>query len=158
MTSGCVIPVAPDFQDPPLQQNYAPELVSTVPPQTIVTTTAFQVTVTDPNVSDDLYVRWIAEYPPFSSTNSKRLKPDVMLTHSANGMQMLGMDPIAVDCLFPLARLPQHPITAIISDRPFFSPQDDPPQSDPETLLAGIRTKEGALKVEAHWVLSLLCP
>jgi hypothetical protein len=155
MTSGCVVPVAPDFQDPPLQQNYAPVLVSTDPPQTIVTTTTFQVTVSDPNVSDDLYVRWIAEYPPFSSTNSKRLKEDKMLPHSANGMPQQTPDSITVDCLlYPLARLPQHPITALISDQPFFSPQTDP-TLDPATLLAGIRKNAGS--VEAHWVLSLLC-
>jgi hypothetical protein len=156
MISGCVIPVAPDFQDPPLQQNYAPVL-SADPQQGIVTTTTFTVTVGDPNVSDDLYVRWIAEYPPYSTVNTKGLKEDRMIPHSVNGMQLEVPDSITVDCVFdPLApQLPLHPITALVSDAPFFTVAEDP-TLDPETVLTGIR--KGAMKAEAHWVLSLTCP
>src|SRR4051812_34931695 len=83
--SGCVVPVTPAFQDPPASQNYAPVFLNVDPEiGAVVTRSAFLVTVTDPNVGDDLYVRWIADYPPYSN-NTRTLLPTTKVTHSADG-------------------------------------------------------------------------
>ena len=70
--SACVIPVGPRFEDPPGQENFAPEIENADPLQggvvTVPSNTAkkITITVTDPNAFDDLYIRWIAEYPPYT--------------------------------------------------------------------------------------------
>src|SRR5207244_709655 len=50
----CVVPVGPQFQDPPATQNYEPRILAAQPPLgERVTGTTFHVTVQDPNVLDD---------------------------------------------------------------------------------------------------------
>jgi hypothetical protein len=71
LMSACVLPIGPDFQDPLSSPNYAPYFVDTLPVAgSIVTATStvplFRVTVQDPNGGDNLQVRWIADYPPFT--------------------------------------------------------------------------------------------
>ena len=44
----------------------------------------FRVTVDDPNVADDLYLRWIADFPPFDE-DSRRLGDDIKLSPPAPG-------------------------------------------------------------------------
>ena len=76
----CVIPVAPDFQDPLAAANIPPYLHDPTPPfnstVSIISTTSsvphytFTSQVTDPNVNDTLLVRWILNYPPSSGTTT----------------------------------------------------------------------------------------
>src|ERR1022692_3049952 len=53
--SACIIPVGPDFQDPPAAPNYAPYIISANPDFFSIVATqspTFEVTVTDPNGGD----------------------------------------------------------------------------------------------------------
>jgi hypothetical protein len=70
--SGCVIPVAPDFQDP--LPNYPPTLAAQSPPFGDLLHVSsdpnspqeFNVLVWDPN-SDTLFVQWAIDYPVVAS-------------------------------------------------------------------------------------------
>jgi hypothetical protein len=71
--SACIIPVAPNFQDPPSVPDPGPyltgytpangEIVAYTPPAT-----TFKAIVTDQNVNTSLYVRWMFDYPPATAT------------------------------------------------------------------------------------------
>jgi hypothetical protein len=153
LPSGCALPLAPQFTDPPAQENFAPVILDTHPLQgTITMSTTFSVVVTDPNVTDDLWVRWIGEYPPFS-LNSERLMDDQHISHSVDGTLLQSTQSITLNCLYPLNRqVTQHPIMALITDRPFLPTDGD---ASVQTILTGI--SPGAQKAEAHWVLNLDC-
>lgn len=77
----CVTPVAPDFQDPVSSPNFAPWLhdespkfgtIIRVPITEAQSPEGFKVSslVTDPNVGDALYARWILNYPPATSSTT----------------------------------------------------------------------------------------
>jgi hypothetical protein len=76
----CVIPVAPDFQDPLAAANVPPYLHDWMPARgpvfsvfgsaTSLPTTNFTVQITDPNVDDTIYYRWVLNYPPSSGTTT----------------------------------------------------------------------------------------
>ncbi|HVV16666.1 MAG TPA: hypothetical protein VHH90_05620 [Polyangia bacterium] len=65
----CVIPVAPDFQDPLAAANSPPAIIGSEPLFNSVVSIApslqFRISVIDPNVNDSLYARWVIDYPPF---------------------------------------------------------------------------------------------
>ena len=89
---GCVLPVGPEFQDPPEEDNQVPYFVA--PPGgvdgppfyeqtvTISGTQMFVVKVADANLGDDLTVRWLANYPP--GTKATKLLDE--LSVDRNGM------------------------------------------------------------------------
>ena len=149
----CVIPLAPEFEDPPAAQNFAPEISDYSPPDgEIVATKMFRVTVSDPNPSDNLHVRWISDYPPYSP-NSRLLKTvDPPNAASSNSPPAYVTD-LTVDCsLSNLALgLTQHQITVVIADRDFL-PADNQPL---DTKLTALPDK--AKRAEAHWILNLEC-
>jgi hypothetical protein len=76
--SACIIPVAPNFQDPPTQPSSVPylQVVSPTPvPNSIVFVASspipdFQVTVSDPDPTVSLFAEWVFDYPPH--TNATR--------------------------------------------------------------------------------------
>jgi hypothetical protein len=74
--SACIIPVAPDFQDPlpdppapaPALSGFQPlDSGSTVIIASTTQGTAFAATVIDPNLGDKLFGRWTVDYPPYTS-------------------------------------------------------------------------------------------
>lgn len=74
--SACIIPVAPDFQDPVAAQNFPPYAISVDPLAGSVITVplegaTFDVKMLDPNVGDTMYARWIADFPPVSAQTQK---------------------------------------------------------------------------------------
>jgi hypothetical protein len=156
MTSfGCVLPLAPAFEDPPEQQNYPPSVVSTEPPQGIVQAGTLSVTVTDPNVSDDLYIRWIGEFPPYTQ-NSHLLKDDTKVQHSADGSQLLEMRSLEnLNCLSLASQTALHPVTALVTDRPFPDPAQFPNLSREDLLT---KLDDHGAKAEAHWTVNVSCP
>src|SRR5215471_15875644 len=77
--SACILPVAPEFQDPPASENFGPVITDSSPALGSVVTKVggaplppFRVTITDPNLGDNLHVRWLADYPP-RSNNTRTL-------------------------------------------------------------------------------------
>ena len=89
--SACIIPVAPNFQDPPSVPDQGPYLAGYTPVDgKLVTYTpnvsTFSVVVTAPNVGDKLFFRWVWDYPPFNNSSS-------MIFYSANPEITIGAGP-----------------------------------------------------------------
>jgi hypothetical protein len=68
--SACVLPIGPDFQDPPAVPNYEPYFQGVFPDaettHQLLPPDKFDIVLGDPNPTDRLSVRWIANYPPSS--------------------------------------------------------------------------------------------
>ncbi|HVR63445.1 MAG TPA: hypothetical protein VMU50_16205 [Polyangia bacterium] len=160
LNSGCVVPVGPQFQDPPAAQNFAPTITDSSPVDGYIVFTktdpnasaTFRVTFSDPNLSDTLYVRWLADYPPFSA-NSRILSSPAPLAPSQTATTPQKQETsVTVDCnVSNLAlTLTQHQIMVIIADRDFLTNN----QTQDHRLTA---LPEDAGYVEAHWMLNLEC-
>lgn len=76
--SACIIPVAPDFQDPPSQPDSPPSLANplvnlmlsyfgaTISLQQGNGDTTFSASVSDPDPGTKLQIRWALDYPPYN--------------------------------------------------------------------------------------------
>jgi hypothetical protein len=153
LSSACVVPLAPQFEDPPAAQNIAPIIRDPFPTNGAVVNTQtsrdFRVTVFDPNASDDLHVRWIADYPPYGPNTRLLGSPD--LPHGMTASPQT--TEITIDCINSNLALgvPQHQIMVIIADQTFL-PTDNQPLDSKLTALP-----KSAGSAEAHWTLNLLC-
>ena len=74
--SACIIPIAPEWQDPLAAENVAPRFIESTPPFGSIDLTvppdgaaSMLVVVTDPNVRDDLHVRLVADFPRWIPTS-----------------------------------------------------------------------------------------
>ena|SRR5882724_7168010 len=150
--SACVLPIAPEFQDPPASENYAPVFIDTIPPAGQVVTAspvaAFTIIVEDPNVGDDLFVRWIADFPPL--TDNTIVMETRMVPHAAGSqVSVHELPPFQPNCaLHHLARIPSHQIMVVVADRPFL---------DPGTPVDFERLPPDGLKDTRSWILNLDC-
>jgi hypothetical protein len=156
--SACVLPIAPEFQDPPAAANYAPFFQDSDPPiGTRVTAapdklTTFTLRISDPNLGDNLHVRFISDFPPFTS-NTRVLQPDLLIPHHADGTPL--SEPVSqiIGCQrSTLSTLPSHQIMAIVADRGFLD--SPPPPATPDLGLL----PSGGLKAVAVWILDQECP
>jgi hypothetical protein len=114
------------------------------------------VTVSDPNVGDSLVVRWIVDYPPYSGDRTRQLDDD-LIPHSADGKPLLMPSGRDISCLNLAQGISAHPVTALISDRPFLCCKNG---DDTSNLTAEERLTKlppNALSVEAHWVVNAPC-
>ncbi|HET6147337.1 MAG TPA: hypothetical protein VFH68_07365 [Polyangia bacterium] len=155
-SSGCVIPLAPSFDDPPAERNYAPQLLDPTPAQGYVSPGVLRVNVSDPNVGDDLVVRWIVDYPPYNADRTRRLV-DFPFHHSADGKPLLEPSEMDISCLNLAQGVSVHPVTALVSDRDFLcckKPEDSANLTAEQQL---IKLPPNALSVEAHWVVNAPC-
>jgi hypothetical protein len=150
-TSACIIPLGPDFQDPVSEPNDAPYIIGAIPDFTSVVTPPqldFSVTVTDPNVGDNLYIRWLADYP---GANYRPLMADPpFVAHSTNGQPLRKSVSTTVDCFLDNLAMTsdgEHRVEVLVADRPFV----DGTQLD--------MVMDPGLVVRASWVLEQLsCP
>ena len=148
--SACVVPVAPNFQDPPVSEpNIAPYMVTATPDfgsyVAIGNTQDFMVTVTDQNVGDDLSFQWVVDYPPY--TENTRLGTAGFSPHSVNGTPQMALTkqeppPCGLN-LEPTIAV--HQLELIAADREF-------DQTDPKVLNA-LKGSDG-LVVHANWTFS----
>ena len=161
--SACIIPVAPDFQDPPAAQNYTPYFVSTNPEQgtVVVANPSFTVVVTDPNVGDTLVYEWVTDYPPFDDAITRTVaslsiqaSADGQPTSGSIGFQYLpsGKPPPAPNittftCNTIAQTIQQHRLTLIVGDRPF-TPMGP---GDLTSVMAP------GFVIEASWIFNLSC-
>ena len=158
--SGCVVPIAPDFTDPPVAQNFPPQLLGdTATPPFLAETamTKFSVIVTDPNGGDDLYVRWYVDYPPVALTFTRALfAPITTIVHRADGAQQFTQIDMMVDCTRDVlsSAIPRHQIAVLVGDRDFAPEAGDLSllKADPTML------KDGSHAVLAGWFLDKQCP
>jgi hypothetical protein len=149
--SACVLPIAPEFQDPPASENYAPIFLNTDPQAgSVVSATpsavpTFNIVVRDPNVNDDLEVRWIADYPPFTAATSVMVTIPVL--HSSTGLpEVPAFQPNCV--LHHIGPGKTHQLYVVVADRKFELPGTPP---DVERL------PEGATSNSRSWILNLDC-
>ena len=150
--SACALPIGPDFQDPLASTNYYPIIEDSSPPEgTIVfgmqsTSTTFTVTVSDPNIVDSLYLRWLADFPP--SDDNTRFLADQMIPASQDGSQLHESRSFEVTCQKLAPSIQTHQITVIVADRMFDS-----------SSLAHLDTLVDPLGFtrQATWFLNLEC-
>ena len=153
--SSCVLPVAPDFQDPLASPNYEPRIIDSDPMVGKIVTatspsaiTTFTVTVTDPNPGDNLHIRALLDYPDVSN-NTRTLIADQTIMHSLDGTLLKQDVSVNVSCDTgpPAQSVMQHAVTIIIADREF-GPLIPQPTAlkDPDGLF-----------VIANWALNLSC-
>jgi hypothetical protein len=127
--AGCVIPLAPEFQDPPVAPNYPPYLVDTDPYRDTPvlgsndpTLVPIDVTVADPNLDQNLYARWVADYPEYVAALTRQLGADLVLTPTKDGSPRI--DRHFVDCRRFAQGMTSHRLAFIVSDRQFVNPED----------------------------------
>ena len=155
---GCVVPISPDFTDPPVAQNYPPQLFADPAQPFLMETTRsnFSVTVTDPNGGDDLYVRWYADYPPVSPSFTRLLFAQITtIVHRADGAQQFTPIDMTVDCARDIlsSAIPQHQIAVLVGDRDFATEASDLTLLKDPTML-----KDGSHAVVGGWFLDRQCP
>lgn len=155
-TSACVIPLAPEFQDP--EENYPPFVLSSDPPEGSRITPAevvrpIKVTLGDQNLSDTLFARWTFDYPPRDPAISRFAQEDEIARSGTVTRRTIQIEP---SCFrHNIARgLLQHRLTLSVSDRPFLDPENNEPVS-PEAPLDSFRA--GAHRVRITWVLEIEC-
>jgi hypothetical protein len=113
----CIIPIGPEFRDPPGNPNAKPFFWSTDPPIGSVSTSGlFAVTPSDDNVEDHLFVRWIADYPPFEEETTRHHFVEIMPRDDGRPLRQRVENTFECSAL---RRLPTHQIMAIVSDRPY---------------------------------------
>jgi hypothetical protein len=122
LSTGCILPVAPEFQDPPKAPNFAPLFVSFDPfaeTPVLQVPLTFSVLLDDPNPQDTLHVRWAVDYPPFVQSRSKlvineQTLPPGAVPQSSYSLPM--MEPCKV-----FTPGSEHRLVVIVADRPFRS-------------------------------------
>ena len=145
---GCVLPVAPEFEDP--EPNVPPFVWSADPPEGSVissvgdTASTIKVWLADPNLGDELHVRWVFDYPP--QNRDSRLVEAPTLPPSPRGSLVRGTVELTPNCLRHniAAGSPSHRLYLIVADRPF------------NGFYEGVPT--GAYVVHASWIVNLECP
>jgi len=148
----CVIPVVPEFKDPPEAKNRPPQIV-TVNPALGDTVTrrdpTFTIKFNDPN-GDKLFVRWIADYPPFGP-NRRFITGILEFPPSADGTPLDAQSSVGVSCGEPglVSTISLHKIMAIVADRPFVS------TSMTNDLM---KATDDGLTVSAWWLFAADCP
>ena len=153
--SACVVPVAPQFEDPP--GNSPPYVVSSVPPAGAVlpasadaSGNALTITVTlgDPNLEDFLVARWLIDYPPYDE--SSRMAPEIRLPRSGQ----VNREPItfapscADDQIAPGTA--SHRVTLSVADRAFLPPDESDLRLDSVSAPGFV--------VRTTWIVNLACP
>jgi len=152
--SGCIIPVAPDFQDPVSSPNYPPYLSNPSPQfgRLVTVQAGVQVAVSafvsDPNLTDTLYYQWVYDdtTPPNPAvTHALGYFP---LTQPPDGSPQQ-IPPVEVNCGLGLAATSTslHQLELIVSDR---EPNPHPTGPFDDIPFPGY-------KVYGNWPLLLLC-
>jgi hypothetical protein len=142
----CIIPVGPEWQDPPGEANLAPQIIDWDPfigteyaPS--MDTAKFSITVTDPN-DDKLFFKWIANYSEPGLRRILNARPDVPPT--GNGSPQPAIEE-TFDCN-DLNRLPsRNSILVVVADRPFIDAGDP------------IAVQADGKRAFAAWTLNLSC-
>src|SRR5262245_24510646 len=66
----CIIPVGPDWQNPRGEPNQPPQIVMTTPESGshfgAEGSAKFTIIVSDANVREPLFLKWLEDYPPFT--------------------------------------------------------------------------------------------
>jgi hypothetical protein len=155
--ASCVVPVGPEWTDPPA--NYPPTIkeanpaVGSLLPRDPDAGGSFtvEVVLADKNTTDDLFVRWIIDYPPppFDETASRLAYPTTQPGGGGIERPRLRFAPSCNDDHIA-SGFSSHRLMLAASDRSFAS--DDPGQTSLDAV------PEGNARVEAVWLFELNCP
>jgi hypothetical protein len=117
LTTGCVLPIGPDFQNPPQAPNYPPSFQLFEPYQETAVSELpqdFYVLLQDPNPLDTLHVRWAIDYPPYIQSRSRLVVDEQTLLPTALRQVTYPLE--NCDNFKPGS---EHKLVVIVSDRPF---------------------------------------
>lgn len=116
--AGCILPVSPEFQDP--EPNVSPYVVNASPAigSVVGENDEIAVTLADPNPGDQLSLRWLFNYPPFSAASRLSL-PEVLPPSVGGGELRTSVARIKPTCFRDLVGGPVHRVMLLVSDRGF---------------------------------------
>jgi len=124
--SACVLPIGPEFEDPPAVANFQPFVVSVDPDaettqQILAKPPKFKIQVSDPNPGDKLTVRWVANYPLYvqNATYLVGDSQEMALPPEPEGRVTFESPELSCD-KFPLST--EKTLVAIVSDDGFLPP------------------------------------
>jgi len=153
--SACVVPVAPQFQDP--GGNYSPFVASSVPnagAELLISadsTDTIQVTLGDPNLDDVLWARWLIDYPPYDSSISRLAREDRLPPSGAVNREAIRFAPSCADDQI-VSGPAAHRVTLSVADRPFLSVDQAPPALQLDSVPLD------DFVVRTTWIVDLSCP
>jgi len=150
--SGCIIPVAPDFQDPVGSPNYSPYWYREAQPPfgTPFTITGsfydFTVVASDPNLTDPLWVQWAIDYPPFRMGVTNAITGMMPVAPTPDGSRSFSLR-VSCNLLLMANANSFHQLEVIVSDaEPAFHPNG--PFND---------VPEGRFAIQGDWTFYLPC-
>lgn len=146
--AGCILPVSPEFQDP--EPNVSPYVVNALPAigSIVRENDEIAVTLADPNPGDQLSLRWLFNYPPFSATSRLSL-PEVLPPSIGGGEVRTRVARIKPTCFRDVVGGPQHRVMLLVSDRGF----DEPTSVE----LPFDNVPKDARVLRISWVLQKVC-
>jgi hypothetical protein len=156
--SACIIPVAPNFQDPPSVPDSPPYVSNIVPTYGEVATfqlptTTFSAVVNDMNLNASIFYRWVGDYPPnvpgvtWSQLNYPEIKP------SLDGLPLKQLLPFDLTCDLVNSVSGTHRVELILADGQFQDTMGLPADSQFDTLLD---PNDHIVKIT--WTVSMSCP
>jgi hypothetical protein len=156
--SACIIPVAPNFQDPPSVPDSPPYLSNIVPTFGEVATfqpptTTFSAVVNDMNLNATIYYRWVGDYPPnmpgvtWDKIDYQPIKP------SLDGLPLVQLLPFDLTCTLVNSVSGTHTVELIVADGPFHDTMGLPVDSEFDTLL-----DSSDHIIKTAWTVSMSCP
>jgi hypothetical protein len=125
----CIIPVGPEFSDPTGTPNGPPRITGADPsPGEVVTALNrrdFHITVTDPNVGDHLFLRWISDYPPFNDMLTRQIASgSYEFMPPRDGTLTGGTFGFTIVCTDLSASSSGHRLKAVVADRNYVAAVD----------------------------------
>lgn len=160
--SACIIPVAPNFQDPPSPPDSPPYLYNFQPQNfgEIVTVPVkdakpFSANVRDLNVGETINYRWVVDYPPFITGVTLSGNQDSITPLAGQSIDTQLPQPITCPFLNTVVAPSdgKHQLELIVANRTF-SPPDG---LTPDNVLDSIDDPTGFV-VRASWTFVISCP
>jgi hypothetical protein len=153
--SACIIPVAPDFQDPQSRPDSPPKLTNFMPEFGLTTSVPasgapFSVSASDPDPGTTFYIRWVVDYPPYTATTNPL--PPVELPAPAEGEPPLTIGQ-PIDCTY--IRDPStstHSVELIVADVPLAAPD-----TTKANAFEQLTNPAGAIAY-GRWPINITCP
>jgi hypothetical protein len=154
--SGCVVPAGPEWTDP--ESNFPPTISAATPPVGSIlglgvdggASLTVEVVLADQNTQDNLYVRWIIDYPPYRDeiTRMGLAQPPLPSEDQILRSRIL-FTPSCTDDQIAHG-FSSHRLLLAVSDRPFkfdsFNSTDFPDD-----------VPSGNFRVEGSWQFELDC-
>ena len=115
---GCILPVSPEFQDP--EPNLSPYVVNATPAIGAVVgeNEKIEVALADPNPGDVLFLRWVFNYPEFTSASRFSLS-EILPPSVGRGEVRTRVARIQPTCFRDFVGATDHRVILIVSDRQF---------------------------------------